>query len=257
MNRSNAAVLMFSVAVTTLAQPSQAQVPAGEAAGPAPVEAFYCNLKEGKTSKDVMKVAEQFSKWADTNDPSASAWILTPQFGLGAQLPHMVWLGSNPSGSDFGKGLDAWRASGGDIAAGFDSVVDCSMGHVLASSIPISVPDGPPGDGVVMFTQCDIDDDSDWTKAVAAHKTFAGEMRKMGSKGSNWLFFPMLGGGEVEYDYLSVSTFKGWADFGAAYDIYVTGGGWQKAMQTYKDVVECSERIPTVWDVKLVRQGER
>jgi hypothetical protein len=247
---------MCSVAVLTWIQPAQAQVPAADGTPPAPVEAFYCNLKEGKTKKDVMQVAERFSKWADQNDPSAAAWVLTPQFGMGAELPQLIWLGSNPSGSAFGKGLDAWRAGGGEIAAAFDTVVDCSMGHVLASSVEISAPDGPPGDGVVMFSQCKIDAGSDRMKAIAAHKAFAAAMRAMGSKGSNWLFFPMLGGGNPAYDYLGVSTFNNWSDYGAAYDLYVTGGGWQKAMETYKGVVNCNERPPTVWDVKLVRQGK-
>lgn len=254
MNNYTTAVIVFSVAVTTWIQPTQAQDAA--ATPPAPVEAFYCNMQEGKSQKDLMKVAERFSKWADKHDPSASAWVLTPQFGMGAEQPDFVWLGSNPSGSQWGSGLDAWQASGGDIQAAFNDIVDCSMGHVMASSVEISVPDGPPGDGVVMFAQCNIDEGSDWSKAIAAHKSFAGAMRGMGSKASSWIFFPMLGGGNPDYDYLTVSTFKNWSDYGAAYDLYVTGGGWQKAMEIYKGVVTCGQRPPTVWDVKLVRQAE-
>jgi hypothetical protein len=256
MNRYTTLVLMFSVAVITWIQPVWAQAQGAKATPPAPVEAFYCNLKEGKSMKDLMQVADRFSKWADKNDPSYAAWIITPQFGLGAQLPHLIWLGSWANGSEMGKGIAGYAADGRDLQDAFDGVIDCSMGHVLASSVEINAPDGPPGDGVVMFTECTIDDGSDWSKAVAAHKSFSGAMRSMGSKGSSWAFFPMLGGGDLAYDYLAVSTFGSWADYGAAYDMYVTGGGWQKAMETYKGVASCDKVPPTVWDVKLVHQGK-
>lgn len=246
------AVFAFTMALTTWGQSALAQE-AG--AKPAPVEAFYCNLQEGKSMKDVMQMGKRFSKWADKNISDYAAWILTPQFGLGAELPQFIWLGSNPNGNAFGKGLDAYQKTGGDLQEGFASVMDCSAGHVLASSVEINAPDGPPGDGVVMFSQCSFADGSNSQKAVKAHKTFSGKMRAMGAKGSSWMFFPMLGGGNPEYDYLAVSTFKNWTDYGAAYEIYVTGGGWQKAMETYKGVTNCNQRPPTVWDVKLVRQG--
>jgi hypothetical protein len=257
MNRYTTAVLMLSAAVITWIQPAQAQAQDAKAMPPAPVEAFYCNLKEGKSKQELMQVAERFSKWADKHDPGYAAWVLSPQFGLGAELPQLIWLGSWPNGSAMGKGIAGYQKDGRDLADAFDTVLDCSMGHALASSIEINVPDGPPGDGVVMFTQCSIAEGSDWNKAVTAHKSFSTAMRSMGAKGSNWVFFPMLGGGDLEHDYLAVSTFKDWADYGAAYDIYVTGGGWQKAMETYKGVTSCNERSPTVWDVKLVRQGKR
>jgi len=40
-------------------------------------------------------------------------------------------------------------------------------------AIEINAPDSPPGDGVVMFTQCSIAEGSDWSKAVAAHKKYS------------------------------------------------------------------------------------
>ena len=255
MNKYATAVLMFLAAVITWVQPAQAQD--ARAVPPAPVEAFYCNMKEGKSHADLKQVADRFSQWAAKNDATYSAWILTRQFGMGAELPEVIWLGSWPSGTALGKGLTAWQAGGRELAQAFDAVVDCSIGHVLASSVQISAPDGPPGDGVVMFSQCSFADGGDYAKAVAAHKAFAGAMRSMGSKGSNWVFFPMLGGGDPVYDYLGVSAFRNWDDFGAAYDLYVTGGGWQKAAETFKGVTSCDQRPATVWDVKLVHQGAR
>ena len=245
-------LLMVAVAVIPWTQSTQAQ----DGAKPGPVEAFFCKMQSGKSMKDLVQVSERFSKWAKKNDPGYSAWILTPQFAQYMEVPQVIWLGSNTSGNDMGKGLDAWRASGGDIQEAFDSVISCG-GHSVASSVEINAPDGSPGDGVVMFTQCNMAEGSDWSKAVAAHKKYSAAMRSMGAKNSNWLFFPMLGASsEVDFDYWGVATFNSYTDFFAAYEIYVNGGGWQKGMELMNGVADCSMVSPSVWDVKLVRQGD-
>lgn len=214
-----------------------------------------CNIKDGKSHKDLMHAAGKIGKWSSKHDPSYNAWILTPQFTSAPNTPDFIWLGSDANGSAFGKGIDKWQKTGGDAAEAFNSVADCSGGHVLASSVTVNAPDGPPGDGVVMFTECHIADGSNWMKAVEAHKSFSAAMRGMGATGSNWMFFPMLGGAERTFSYYGVSTFKNWSDYGAAYDIYTTGGGYQKADAAYKGITDCNRATPTVWDVKLVHKG--
>ncbi len=219
-----------------------------------PVEAFYCNMQQGKEMKDLVQVAERFSKWAEANDPGYSAWILTPMFGQFNELPDVIWLGSNQSGNAMGAGLDAWIAGGRDIQQDFDKVVECGA-HALASSVEVNAPSGPPGDGVVMFTRCSIAQDSDFNSALAAHKQYSDAMRSMGAKNSNWLFVPMLGAPEHEFDYWGVSTFSNWTEYFAAYELYVRGG-WEKGMQALEGVASCEQGTPSVWNVKLVRAGE-
>lgn len=239
--------MTFSALAMAWTQTAQAQTP------PAPIEAFYCNMQEGKGMKDLAQVADRFSKWADSNNSGYSAWILTPQFGLGGQLPQVIWLGSAPNGADFGKGLDAWRKDGNDISDAFDSVIDCSAGHVLASSVEVLAPTGPIGDGVVMFTQCELEDGKTPMDAAKAQGAIAGELRKMGAKNASWMFVPALGGGDVDYDYMGVATFPNYAEFFTAYDMWMTGGMGAKARGMYKGVADCNEQTPTVWDVKMVR----
>ncbi|GAB5452506.1 MAG: hypothetical protein Hals2KO_28340 [Halioglobus sp.] len=251
MNTALRTMIVIVVAVSTWTHGALAQE-AG--AAPAPVEAFYCNYQDGKDMDDLMKVAQRFSKWADDGHADYSAWILTPQFGQLADLPEVLWLGSNSSGDMMGKGLDAYLAEGGDIQKEFDKVVDC-YAHVLASSIEVNAPDGPPQSGVVMFGQCSIDEGGDWSEAVAGHRQFSGTMRDMGTKGSNWLFFPMLGGpADINLDYWSVTTFSSWTDYFSAYEVYVNGGGWQKQMDAMKGRANCAVGTASVWNVSLVRQ---
>jgi hypothetical protein len=235
------------VSHTALAQPEQTK--------PGPVEAFFCMFQPGKGMDDLMPIAQRFAKWADQNDPSYSARILTPAFGQFTELPQVVWLGANTSGIEMGKGQDTWRKSGGDLQKAFDSVVACGA-HMVVSSVPIHVPDGNPGDGVVMFTQCNIADGSDGMKAIAAHTQNAKAMRTMGAKNSSWLFFPMIGAPtDREFDYWGVATFPSWSDYFAGYEMYINGGGREKNMELMKGVSSCGEGSATVWDVKLVRQG--
>lgn len=253
MNRYLTTACTFLAALMPWMQSAQAQTPA--ATPPAPIEAFYCTMQPGKSMKDVMQVAQRFSKWADKNQNEYSAWILTPQFAQFDEVPQLIWLGSSPSGGPFGKGLDAWQASGGDIQKDFDDVMACD-GHALASSVEINAPDGSPGDGVVMFTECSIAQGSDWQKAIGAHKKYSAAMRSLGAKNSNWMFFPMLGGREdMDFDYWGVATFDNWEAYFSAYEIYVNGGGWKKGMEIMNGVASCSQGTASVWDVKLVRNG--
>lgn len=254
MNTKLTAVLTCAVAVSAWMQSTQAEEAA--ATPPAPVEAFYCNYQDGKDMGDLMKVAGRFSDWADDNFTDYSAWLLTPSFGQLEELPDVIWLGSNTSGDSMGKGQDAYRAGGADVQKEFDKVVDCGA-HVLASSIQVHAPDGPPGDGVVMFSQCSIAEGSDWSKAVTAQKRYAAAMRAIGAKNSNWMFFPMLGGpSDANFDYWGVATFNNWTEYFAAYELYVNGGGWQASMESMGGAATCAQGTASVWDVKVVHQAD-
>lgn len=221
-----------------------------------PVEAFYCDLQEGKDMEDLVSVADRFSKWADKHNTGYSAWILTPAFGQFQELPQVIWLGSNQSGDAMGEGLDAWLKTGGDIQEAFDEVVACNA-HALASSTSVLAPEGPPHSGVVMFTQCSLTEGDNWMSAVQAHAASAQGMRDLGAENSNWLFFPMLGGAALDFDYWSVATFSDWTSFFTAYELYVNGGGWQQMQQLLDGVAQCSGRTPTVWNAELVRRAEQ
>lgn len=246
------AVLATLCAFGLLTQQALAQ----DNAKPNPVEAFFCNFKDGKTMADLDKVNARFAKWAAKNDPNYSAWVLTPRFANFTEVSQVVWLGSNLTGDAMGTGLDTWIASGSDLQAAYDEILACAA-HSVASSVPILTPDGPPTNGVVMFSECSMAEEGNWSKAVAAHGAYANAMRELGAKNSSWLFFPMLGGmRDRGFDYYGVVTFKSWSDYFAAYEIYVNGGGWQKGMEAMQGNASCEMGSATVWDFKLIRQGE-
>ena len=85
-----------------------------------------------------------------------------------------------------GQGMDNWMAGNDGLGESYAEVIGCS--HSLVSSIPVHAPNGPPqGNGIVWFSSCTIDDDSDSMKAYQAHKKFPEVMSKMGGEGQSWL----------------------------------------------------------------------
>jgi hypothetical protein len=217
-----------------------------------PVEFFGCTYQDGKGMADLRKVADKFKKWSDENDSGYSAWILTPQFATDLGLD-VGWLGAWPSGEAMGKGMDLWMSGGRELAAEFSAVVDCSNWHESATSAVVNAPKGPPGNGVVMFSECTVVEGKSPADALPAHRKIGAEMKAMGSPASSWLFYPGLGRSDIDFHYWSVIGFNNYAELGAATEIYVNGGGWEKAMGILGSVSRC--RPPTVFDAQVVRTG--
>jgi hypothetical protein len=241
---------MVLSAITILglqAIPAQAQEEQSRAN---PVEFFACNYMKGKDMKDLEKVADAFSAWSSANNDNYSAWILTPQFHDELLTFDVGWLGAWTNGNAFGEGLDAWQAEGGKLAADIAKVVDCSISHELASSVEISAPEGVPGDGVVMFAECTLNEGRGRNESFEAHKVMTGAMHSMGSKARTWLFYPGLGAGNVDFHYWQVISTNSYAELGTVLENYTNGGGFQKAQALLAPIVSCAS--PTVFDVQQV-----
>ena len=215
-----------------------------------PAEFFACNLQKGKSMKDVNKVAEAFSAWSNENNGSYTAWTLTPQFYSQEFTFDFGWLGAWPDANAFGKGQDAWLAGNSKLAAEFAKVMDCSASHEMASVVPINAPDAPPGDGVVMFSQCSVNDGKTVADSYAVHKKMGDSAKAAGSKTSSYLFYPGMGSGNVDFDYWLVLAFENYTQLGAMMENYINGGGYMKAQETLGPVTSCGS--PIVFDAHQV-----
>ncbi len=219
-----------------------------------PVEMFTCKFQDGKDMSDLDKVTAKFNKWADKHDHGYSAWVITPQFRALEDGFDVGWIGSWPDGNAMGKGIDTWMADPDQsVSAEFDSVVDCSNSHVLMSSLALSAPEGPPNDGLVMFSSCTVDEDSNHEAAIAAHRKAGKAMRDKGMQMNAWIFYPSLGPGKMDFDYYLVSSFKNYAALGKGFEVYNNGGGWMERQKALDGVVSCD--VPRVYDSKRIRAG--
>ncbi len=155
-----ALALVVGPAQTTMAQQAQGNG--------VPVEFFACHWQDGKGIEDLKKVGKAFAAWADKSDSGYSAWVLTPQFHSGLDFD-VGWLGAWPDGKAMGKSMDNWLAEGGELAADFAKVMSCGS-HEMATSMRLNAPKGPPGNGLVMFSQCSMADGKMLTDAISAHR---------------------------------------------------------------------------------------
>lgn len=213
-----------------------------------PVELYACTFREGKSMKDLEKANANFQKWAASNTSGHSAWMITPQFRSMDGEFHVGWIGAYESAADFGSSVDKWVNASGSVSQAYTDTVDCS--HAMMSSYATGGQGNAPGDGVVWFSRCSLEDDASVADAVAGHARVAAMMEEMGAGGSSWVFVPALGSGDAEFDYYHVAAWPSYPAFAAAWEAYVNGGGRNKADELNEGTSSC--KSPNLYDAKLI-----
>ncbi len=216
-----------------------------------PVDLYICSLNEGTSMEDVDKLDARYVKWADKHDKDYSAWRMTPVFRNMEQPFDFGYIGSWNSGATMGAGVDAWPGTNDGLAEDYGEAIECQ--RALVASAEVNAPNGPPKDGLVWFSSCVVDEDSDATAAYEAHKKSSMAMAAKGSKAQSWLFYPSLGFGKVEFDYYSVATFNSATELGEGFDMYYNKGGWKDVMGAMDGVTDCDS--PRVYAVKNLRMA--
>lgn len=247
MNKLHKVVMALLVASVSWSQSALSEDDATTANS---IEFFACNFMKGKSLKDVEKVAGSFAKWSQENDRTYAAWLLTPQFHSGESSFDVGWLGAWTDGNAFGKGQDAWLNSDGKIAGDFSKVMDCSSRHEMAMSVPINAPDAPPGNGVLMVSQCSVNEGKTMADSYQAHMKMGAAAKARGSKAFSYLFYPLLGVGAAEFDYYLAIGSANYTELGAMIENYSNGGGYMKVQEILGPVENCTS--PDVYDVRAV-----
>ncbi len=213
-----------------------------------PVELYGCTFRDGKGMKDLEKANANFKKWAATNTSGHSAWMITPQFRSTETEFHVGWIGAYQSAADFGASADKWVNASGAVSQAYADTVDCS--HAMMAAYATGGPEEEPGDGVVWFSRCSLEDDASFADAAASHAQVTSMMQEMGAGGSSWMFVPGLGSGEADFDYYHVAAWPSYPAFAKAWEAYVNGGGMAKAAQVYEGVSTC--KSPNMYDAQQI-----
>lgn len=106
--------------------------------------------------KDLEKANVNFQKWAASNTSGHSAWMITPQFRSMDGEFHVGWVGAYESAADFGSSTDKWVNASGSVSQAYTDTVDCS--HAMMSSYATGGQGNAPGDGVVWFSRCSLEE---------------------------------------------------------------------------------------------------
>ena len=222
----------------------------------AAIDAYLCKYRDGKGSDDLMKVAEKWNKWMDTNSSAPySAWIMHPVLSSVNMPVDVVWLGVWQNGKEMGKGMQDWADKGGDLNKEFIDVIDCGE-HSQAASVNIRPPvEGWPGkQGVAAFSNCTLGEGKTVQDSMAVHRAWSAHLDSIGSKTGVWAFFPGAGQNNPEWDYKIVSSYPDYIAYGADWDNFTNGQGWRKAMEMGSgSVVSCDS--PRVYHSVTVRDA--
>lgn len=211
-----------------------------------PVELFACNYAEGKTDKDLDKVVGNFNKWADGVEMNDyTAWTLVPYYSSPEQDFDVLWLGHAPRAASLGRSQDQWLATGGKVAAEFDSVIPCHT-HANFASLMFKAPperDNPPDNVVISFSDCSMEDGTSFGDIAPALEEWAKYRTDAGSTGGIWVMFPAYGGGGEGFDFKYVAGYRNLEEQGKDWDHY-SKEGWAKAEELFAGKLSCdSSRV--------------
>jgi hypothetical protein len=214
-----------------------------------PVDVRMCNFREGKSMKDLDKFTAKFREYANKNNAEYSAWTLTPAYQTDLDFD-VIWMGAWPSAEAYGTSTEKWNAEGREITKLFVDALECG-GHMMYASRPINAAKSTPEDGLWMSWRCTLNDGVTIADAYAAHLDAGNVMKGMGSLGLSWMFQPMLGAGNIDYDYTHVVAFYRYSDLGATMEMFINNKGQMEQQKILSKVSSC--RTPNVFDALSVR----
>jgi len=110
-------------------------------------------------------------------------------------------------------------------------------------------PDGNiPGDGVLIFSNCSLEEGARYEDVVAATNTWVNILAEAGSPAATYHWYPVFGTGEDDIGWKVVTAFPNHTEFGKNYDRMSNGGLYLKRRELLGDLVDCD--IARVYNVK-------
>ena len=97
-------ITFIAAAGLSLSALTQAQ---GEMPTLGSVEGWGCNMNDGQSMSDLMKVVDDWNEWSDDQGISTyTAWVLNPIFNANADfVGDSIWFGYSPNFTEMGKAL--------------------------------------------------------------------------------------------------------------------------------------------------------
>lgn len=218
-----------------------------------PVDTFTCSYNDGQGPGDLEKATANWNSWMDDQGVGDyGAVVMTPYY-YGEDTFELGWLGFWTSQEAMGAGLDNYLTNGADAAKGFADALTCNT-HEHWATINVKPPkEGPPPEKfVLMFSNCTINEDTEWSDLKGAVDNAAAYMTEQNFGNGAWLMWPVFGGGgENDWDFKWVTSYDNYTDFGKAYQHNANGGGRQKMNEIMGDMLDCD--AARVYNAKRVR----
>ena len=218
-----------------------------------PVETFTCDYNDGKGPADLDKVIKS---WNDMMDKAGQddyfAALITPVY-FGEHMFDVGWLGAWRNGNAMGSGTDWWLSNGGKVADGFADVLTCKSHTNFASQ---NIRKAPPNDDesdmdfVLSFRNCSMKEGKEYSEFTAAHKEWSAYADEHGIAEANWVFWPVSGEANNDYDFKFLTGSDDHTAAGANWQLY-SEGHFMKSNELMEDLIDCD--ISRVYSGRTIR----
>ena len=213
-----------------------------------PIELWVCNYRERKDQSDFDKVLEDLVRV--TADDAYAAYRLTPNFVPPDQDFDFIYLGVWESGATMGRDMAHYAAMAGDIDEAWNDTVDCPASLMYASSMI----QPPTGDGAERFmltvSDCEVGDDLSNGQAIGALQRFNDYRVANGSTVGTFAWFPVYGGGDVDFDFKLAQTYSGPEHFGDSFQWFVDNQAYLVQQGMLGGIVSCD--VPRVYNGETI-----
>jgi|GEM_PF-413907 len=224
-----------------------------------PVDTFTCSYNDGKGPGDLDKATANWNKWMDDQGADNYGAVTMTPYYHGDETFELGWLGFWTSQEAMGAGIDNYLAEGGKVGEGFSEALTCDT-HEHWATINVKSPgEGPaPDNFVLMFSNCTIKEDTEWSVLKGAIDNAVDYMTDQGWENGAWMMWPVFGGGgETDWDFKWVTSYDNYTDFGKAYQHNANGGGRKEMKAIMGDLLDCdTSRVYNATTVRRITASE-
>jgi len=245
-------ITFIAAASLSLSALTQAQ---GEMPTLGSVEGWGCNMNDGQSMKDLMKVVDDWNEWSDDQGISTyTAWVLNPIFNANADfVGDSIWFGYSPSFTEMGKTLQTWATEGRKLNERFNDVWTCSS-HSEYATLLVRPPSEGPSSAVVSFSDCTLKEGVTPPDLMAAAAKWNAYLDQSEVTAAIAYHFPGHGNPQDMTADMKMSIWRpNLESYGRDADLYVNGGGLQAGQAIFGDVMSCDSA--RMYSATLVRSG--
>lgn len=206
-----------------------------------PVEMWACSYRDGKDQGDLDNIYEGLIE--ASGDTAYAAWHLNPYFAgnLSDQFDFLylgAWADSSVMGGDVALATTTYA----DTNADWDEALDCN-GLMFASATVQSIDAEPSGDGsfVLTVSDCNVADGRTAAQAMGALNRYNDYRVANGSTVGTFVWFPVFGGGNAEFDFKLVQAHSGGQALGDSLQWFVDNQAYNVRNSMMEGLLQCDE----------------
>ena len=98
-----------------------------------------------------------------------------------------------------------------------------------------------PESGIVTMMNCELNEGHRYSDIKGAELRWAEHMTSSGSTAGYYHWFPTFGGGEADFDYKVVFSYRNFTELGADFERQANGGGREAALEIFGDIDDCDD----------------